>query len=164
MKTAKKDFLHLPAKALEEANFTPEDQLTILSGPSMLLVVKRELTTMDLVNLASQLDQLATVYTKMLAELCGECDDCNGDGCPFDPNCEDITLPDFLREEAGIPKDAKLCADVDEEKGTVTIWAADHQHDLSDVPKPFLDRLICMGVCLGELEERLIIDHTVHTY
>lgn len=157
----KKDFLHLPAKALEEAQFTPEDHLVIMSGPSMLMVVKKELTAMDLVNICHQLDQLSTLYMEMLADVCGECDDCSGEGCPFDPNREGVTLPDLLREEAGIPKDAKLCAEVDEEDGSVTIRAADFQHDLSDIPKPLMDQLVCLGCCLGKLEEKLMSGEVV---
>ena len=69
MYSQKKDFLHIPAEAMEEARFTPEDQLAILSGPGMLLVVKRKLTAMDLVNICHQLDQLSGLYLDRLCLL-----------------------------------------------------------------------------------------------
>ncbi len=164
MYTKKKDSLHLPAEVLADAKFTLEDPLAILSGPSMLLVLKRKLTAIDLVNICSQLHQLTGRYTDILCTACGECDDCGGDGCPFDPNCENITLPTSLRGEAGIPENAKLCAEVDEESGAVTIRAADYEYDLSDVPKDLLDRLVCFGACLGGLEKKLISGQIVHTH
>ena len=72
-----------------------------------------------------------------------------------------IDLPDYLREEAGIPKDAKLCADVDEEEKSVTIYAAGHQHDLSDVPESLRPLLESLGICLAQLEEALISGEVV---
>ena len=71
-------------------------------------------------------------------------------------------LPDYLREEAGIPEKAKLCASVDEEEHTVTISEADYNHDLRDVPEEVLEMFRGAEVCVGELEERLILGDVVY--
>ena len=68
----------------------------------------------------------------------------------------------FLLEEAGIPKDAKLCAEVDQEAGSVVIVEAGHRYDLRDVPSELLDIFVEAGICLGELEEHMILEDTVY--
>ena len=73
-----------------------------------------------------------------------------------------MDLPDYLREEAGIPKNAKLWASADEETHTVTICEADYDHDLRDVPAEVLEMFRESGICVGELEERLILGDTVY--
>ena len=67
-----------------------------------------------------------------------------------------LELPDYLREEAGIPAGAKLCVYVDDEEKTVTIAEAGYDHDLRDVPPYLLEMLGEAGICLGELEEQLM--------
>ena len=67
---------------------------------------------------------------------------------------DEVDLPDYLREEAGIPEKAKLFVSVDEEEHTVTISEADYNHDLRDVPEEVLEMFRGAEVCVGELEER----------
>ena len=71
-------------------------------------------------------------------------------------------MSDYLREEAGIPENAKLCAYVDEDENTVTIAEAGYDHDLRDVPPYLLEMLAASGICIGELEERLMLEDTVY--
>lgn len=59
-------------------------------------------------------------------------------------------------------KDAKLCAYVDEDENTVTIAEAGYDHDLRDVPPYLLEMLAASGICIGELEERLMLEDTVY--
>ena len=108
------------------------------------------------------LHRLATELTVHLARVCGTCDDCE-DGCPFD-DLEDgmLELPDYLREEAGIPAGAKLCVYVDDEEKTVTIAEAGYDHDLRDVPPYLLEMLGEAGICLGELEEQLMVGNLIY--
>lgn len=83
--------------------------------------------------------------------------------CPFgDFSYEEITLPDNLREEAGIPAGVKLCAYADDEENTITICEAGYDHDLRDVPEYLLEMLESAGICMGELEERLMVGDTVY--
>ena len=62
----------------------------------------------------------------------------------------------------GIPEKAKLCASVDEEEHTVTISEADYDHDLRDVPEEVLEMFRDAEICVGELEERLILGDVVY--
>ena len=67
-----------------------------------------------------------------------------------------------LREEAGIPAGVKLCAYADEEENSITICEAGYDNDLRDVPEYLLKMLENIGICMGELEERLMVGDTVY--
>ena len=127
-----------------------------------MLFRSKQMTTMELIQAMDALHRLATELTVHLARVCGTCDDCE-DGCPFD-DLEDgmLELPDYLREEAGIPAGAKLCVYVDDEEKTVTIAEAGYDHDLRDVPPYLLEMLGEAGICLGELEEQLMVGNLIY--
>lgn len=44
----------------------------------------------------------------------------------------------------------------------MTISEADYDHDLRDVPEEVLEMFRATGICVGELEERLIVGDTVY--
>ncbi len=118
---------------------------------------------MELIYTIKELGVLASDLTVQLAKSCGcfhDCEECSAEG--YDANTERITLPDFLLDEAGIPKDAKLGAIVNEDDNTVTIGEVDYDYDLSDVPGDLLDVLIASGVCIAELEKHLVLEDFVY--
>ena len=71
-------------------------------------------------------------------------------------------MNEYLREAAGIPDGAKLCAEVDEEAHTVTVLAAEHRYDLRDLPAELLATFAEAGTCLGKLEEHMIAEDIVY--
>ena len=73
-----------------------------------------------------------------------------------------VELKDFLRQEAGIPEGVKLCAEVDKETHSVIISEAGYRYDLRDLPPDLLDTFSAAGICLGKLEEHLIMEDTVY--
>lgn len=73
-----------------------------------------------------------------------------------------IILPDYLLEEADIPKDAKLEAYVDEDSGEITIVESDVQQDITDLPDGILEALLASGVCLAELDELIMLEEIVY--
>jgi len=104
----------------------------------------------------------ATILINHLIQSCESCDDCNDeDGCPYDEP-DYINLPDYLREEAGIPLDEKLCAQVDPDSHSITVQSAGYCHDLQDVPEDLLVILKHHGVCMGDLEEKLMTNAVVY--
>lgn len=154
--------LTIPAAALELSHFEKE-KVELHALKDTVVVLKAQMTAMELVHAMDGLHQLSTDLAAQLAKMCGICDGCGVDGCPYeDGEGYDISLPDYLKEEAGIPKDAKLCAVVDEEDGTVTIQEAGYDHDLRDVPPYLLALFQASGFCVGELEERLITEEIVY--
>lgn len=113
--------LLIPGGAFKISGFEGGEKVEIHTLDSAVVVLKKQMTTMELIQAMDALHRLATELTVHLARVCGTCDDCE-DGCPFD-DLEDgmLELPDYLREEAGIPAGAKLCVYVDDEEKTVTI-------------------------------------------
>ncbi len=74
----------------------------------------------------------------------------------------EINVPDYLLEEAGIAKDAKLTAYADEDSGEITVTEADNEYDISDVPPGIRAVLALSGVCLMELDELIMLEETVY--
>ena len=72
-----------------------------------------------------------------------------------------VDLPEWVRQEVGIPKDAKLCA-WPKEDGVVCIEEANYRYDLSDVPRQMLEMLADGGACLNELGELLMTEEIIY--
>ena len=149
--------VYIPNSAIKLAGFETGDDLELHVDESAMVLLKKRMTAYELVDAIQHLNSITTELLKHIAGVCGPCDDCC-DGCPFDDyeDGEEITLPEYLLEEAGIPENAKLCACVDNETNSVTITAAGHDHDLRDVPRSIAEVFACAGICLGALEEQFI--------
>ncbi len=158
--------LLLPVSATRLAGYEAGEKVEYHIENGTIVVLKGRMTAMELLTAARTLLELSVELNTHLAKVCGQCDGCggnSGEGCPMvDPEDAGVTLPDYLREEAGIPEDAKLCAAVDEEEHTVALFAADYDHDLRDVPPETLEMVAAANVCLGELEERLMVGDIVY--
>lgn len=72
-----------------------------------------------------------------------------------------IRVPEYLLEEACIPKGAKLEAFSDDE-GEIVVVAADVQQDITDVPPAIVAILAKSGVCLAELDELIMLEEIVY--
>ena len=152
--------LQIPTAAMKLSGFESSGKVELHASEDTLVVLKQRMTAMELLRAARSLQKLATDLHVHLARVCGHCDGCDGE-CPFEGG-DEVDLPDYLREEAGIPEKAKLCASVDEDEHTVTISEADYDHDLRDVPEEVLEMFRDAEICVGELEERLILGDVVY--
>lgn len=150
----------LPAE-LAMAGFPETETAEVHAAEDAIVVLKRRMTGMELIRAARRLHELSVELNVYLAKACGFCHDC-ANVCPFEDIEEEIDLPSYLREKAGIDEGAKLCAYVNEEENTVTIAQADHKYDLRDVPPEALDMFLDAGLCLGELDELLIKGEAVY--
>lgn len=133
-----------------------------------------------------------TVALAMACGICNNCGDknpepcesCDGskvcaflNGCKDGPvewvaNCslcqdllddsQDVRIPDYVLEDAGIPKDAKLEAYADEDSGEITVTEAEDRWDITDVPPGLLMVLAQSGVCLAELDELIMLEETIY--
>lgn len=154
--------LQIPAAAMKLSGFESNGRVELHASEDTLVVLKQRMTAMELLRAAKSLQTLVTDLHVHLAKVCGPCTGCDGE-CPFADWDEDgVALPDCLREEAGIPKNAKLCVSVDEEEHTVTITEADYDHDLQDVPEEVLEMFSASDICIGELEELLLTGDLVY--
>ena len=51
---------------------------------------------------------------------------------------------------------------MDEEDHTITVCEAGYDHDLRDIPPYLLEMMAFSGICLGELEERLMVGDIIY--
>lgn len=88
--------LLIPGGAFKISGFEGGEKVEIHTLDSAVVVLKKQMTTMELIQAMDALHRLATELTVHLARVCGTCDDCE-DGCPFD-DLEDgmLELPDYL--------------------------------------------------------------------
>ncbi len=156
----------IPRSALALGGFAEDEPAELHALPGAVILLKKRMTAMELLTAARSLHELSVKLNTHLAGVCGQCDNCGENSrehCPLLAYEEaDIALPDYLRQEAGIPEGANLCAAVDEEEHTVAVFAADYDHDLRDLPPETLEMFTAANVCLGELEERLIVGDIVY--
>ena len=154
--------LHIPTAALAVSGINNQP-LEYRTFPGAIIAFKSRMTTMDLVNTVEALNNCAVELLDVLMRLTGRCDGCVED-CVFDEddNFGYVYVPDYLREQAGIPAGAKVTAMPDQDTGTVTVMQADYAHDLTDVPPELMDVLRDMGVCLETLEGLLREEEIVY--
>jgi len=182
--------LLLPVTATRLAGYEAGEKVEYHIQDGTVVVLKGRMTAMELLNAARSLHELSVELNSHLAKVCGQCDGCveNGgeDGCPLLAFEEaDIALPDYLREEAGIPEGASssqsplssvsACGENYARSlapplrgrpaplGSAAIWGnGGCGYDLRDLPPETLAMFTAANVCLGELEERLIVGDIVY--
>lgn len=152
----------VPRSALKLCGFNEDEELELHTLPGTAILIRQHMTAAELMETADAFTTAATILINHLIQSCESCDDCNdGDGCPYDAP-DYINLPDYLRDEAGIPLNEKLCAQVDTASHSVTVQSAGYHHDLQDVPEDLLVILKHHGVCMGDLEEKLMTDAVIY--
>ena len=155
--------LLLPAAAMRLAGLDAGDKVEYHTLNGALVVLKGRMTAPELLAVVHQLTSMSAQLLHHLSQVCGQCEDCDKDSCPYnDFEEEAVQVNEYLREAAGIPDGAKLCAEVDEEAHTITVLAAEHRYDLRSLPADLLETFMAVGTCLGKLEEHLIAEDTVY--
>ena len=138
------------------------------SKDGAVILTKSKMTAMEYVKLLTELTAHVGQMLLTLRDTCGCCDECDEDECACrDLSIEElcrpaVTVPDWAREEADIPPDAKLGCYVDEGYGEITICETDYEYDLSDVPPAILFALRQSGCCLSVLEDVLMENDIVY--
>lgn len=162
-----------------------EGALVVIKSKMTALELANAINTISLI--ASELTvALATACGR--CDNCGDenlktCADCSGsaacaqlNGCKDTPvdwvkNCsicrdlmdesQKIQIPDYVLEDAGIPKDAKLEAFADDE-GEIVVTEAEYQKDINDVSPGIISVLVASGICLGSLDELIMQEEIIY--
>lgn len=155
-----KGFLCLPITESAERKIGDVGLLEASIIKSGVVLTKSQMTAMDVLETIEGLEEiLKELYNALVGATGICCEDCDQDETE---DAVTIKLPEFILEEAGIPKDAKLCAFTTEASGEVTVMEADYKHDLTDVPEDMLRLLKDIGVCLSCLNECLISERIIY--
>ena len=155
--------IQIPEAAVKLCGFESGNKMEFHAGENALVVLKGKMTAMELIQAIEQLEELTVDLTAHLVRTCGPCHNCMEGECTFrnwESTC--VRIPEDLREEAGIPRDARLIGLPDEDSGCVIVSEADYDHDLSDVPSGLRELLIGTNVCFGELDELITEEKTVY--
>ena len=157
LETGKKG-LRVRKEILDASGFAREDALNVCGEENAVVILKKQMTAMELVNTIQSLKDLTADLLVYLAKLCGPCTHCES-GCPCLNESPRIRLPDELLERAGIPKDARL--DALAEDGEVVIAQAGG-FDLRDVSPEMKELFLQTGICLDALDELLVSGEVVY--
>lgn len=180
MKNNKYPEIMLPEHACELCGFDGEDTLELHAGEDSLVIVKDQMTAIELVHVIAMLSEMATELTVTLAKACGMCDNCGdeddgtGKNAPAQwvescslcgdllDDSQNIHIPDYLLKEAGISCSSKLEAYAEGDSSEITVTEAENQFDISDVPPGILTVLAQSGICLAELDELIMLEEIVY--
>ena len=150
----------LPNEILNAADLTGCEEIEFNTLENAIVAMKTTMNAMELIKVAEGLKNLSEELIVHLAGICGRCHDCSY--CERFEEYDEIIVPDYLLEEAGIPKDAKLCACTEEDSGEIIVMQADYDYDIADVPKFVVDIFEMSGICIRELEERIMMEDIVY--
>lgn len=177
--------ISIPADAYKLSGFTGKDALELYAAKGVLLFLKEQMTALEVANAIESLSAIASDLTVLLASACGicnncgeeetdcaDCDECQNNPAAWVQSCslcndlldesQNICIPDYIMEEAGIPSGTKLEAFADEESGEIIVAQAEIQQDIKDVPPGILSVLAASGVCLAELDELIMLERIIH--
>lgn len=146
----------LPIEILNAADLTGGEEIEFNTLENAVVAMKTTMKAMELIKVAEGLKNLSEELIVHLAGICGRCHDCSY--CERFEEFDEIIVPDYLLEEAGIPKDAKLCACTEEDSGEIIVMQADYDYDIADVPKFVIDIFEMSGICIRELEEKIMME------
>ena len=152
--------ISLPNEILNAADLTGCEEIEFNTLENAVVAMKTTMNAMELIKVAEGLKNLSEELIVHLAGICGRCHDCSY--CERFEEFDEIIVPDYLLEEAGIPKDAKLCACTEEDSGEIIVMQADYDYDIADVPKFVIDIFEMSGICIRELEERIMMEDIVY--
>lgn len=152
--------IELPIKILKASDLISCREIELNTLENAVVAMKTTMNAMELINLAEGLKNLSEELIVHLAGVCGSCQDCSY--CQGLEELDEIIVPDYLLEEAGIPKDAKLCAYTEEDSGEIIVIQADYAYDISDVPNFVIDIFEMSGICIQELQEKIMTEEIVY--
>ena len=150
----------IPIEVLKASGLLDSEDIELKTLENAFVLMKGTMNAMELIKLAEGLKSLSEELIVHLAGVCGRCQDCSY--CQGLEEFDEIVVPDYLLEEAGIPKDAKLCAYTEEDSGEIIVIQADYDYDIADVPSFVIDIFEMSGICIRELEEKIMREDIVY--
>ena len=168
MKTILEEYpneVHISTAELERANLTEWKRLELHLLDQTAVVIPGQMTMMELIQTVETLQGLATDLLAALGAACELCDSCQSDMLCDLMKGEihpEVSIPDYVLEEADLDPDYKLTCEIRSEDGKIQITEANHRFDLTDLPPYLVDALRESKVCLADLEEKLMREEVIY--
>lgn len=140
--------LRVRREILDASGFQREAALDVHGAEQAIVLLKREMTAMELVQAVQSLGGLTYQLTSHLAKVCGPCEHCK-DGCPYTDEDTRIQLPGDVMEQAGFSRGVRLDMRIGDHE---VILSEAESYDLRDVPPEVRKTLQQLGICLDELD------------
>ena len=140
--------LRIRKEILNASGFHREAALDVHGMEQAIVVMKKEMTAMELVNTIQSLNDLASGLLIHLTKVCGPCERCEG-GCPCMKEAPRVRFSKDLLEQAGIPQNARLDAVPGDRE---IIVAEAESFDLRDVSQEMKELFRRTNICLDELD------------
>ena len=155
----------ISAMDLETANLSEWEGLELHLLDQAAVVIPGVMNVMEVIRTVEALQGLASDLLTAIGTACEECDECG-----IELLCDlmegeirpEISIPSAVLEEVGADPDCKLACEVDPENSTIYIVEADYRYDLTDLPSDFLETLREAGICLHDLEDKIIQEKAVY--
>ena len=155
----------ISAADLEAANLNEWERLELHLLDQAAVVIPGGMTVMEVIRTVESLQNLASNLLTVIGEACEQCD-----GCNVELLCDlmkgeirpEVSIPPEVLESAGADPDCKLACEVDPENRAIHVVEADYRSDLTDVPPGLLDTFRECGICLTDLEEKIMREDVVY--
>lgn len=151
--------IRISAAELEQANLNEWGSLELHLLDQAAVVIPGEMTVMELLRTSDALRELSAGLLSCLGTACRPCDNCKADRpCRLmtEPIRPEVALPCSVLEEAGIPPESKLSCQAIPETGEIRVTESEPYDDLTDLRPDQLELLRESGLCLADLEEKLL--------
>jgi len=129
------------------------------------VVISGRMTAMELIRVTEALQGLASDLLFSLGEACESCDNCQADEpCKLmkGPICPEISLPEYALVGAGFDTDCKLVCAAEQGSGEIRVTKAGYRFDLTDLRPDLVEMFRECGVCMTDLEEKLIREEVIY--
>ena len=157
--------VHISAAELENANLSEWDRLELHLLDQAAVVIPGVMTIMEIVRTAKALQGLASDLLSAIGAACESCDNCQmAEPCrlmtaPIQP---EVSVPGNALADAGLDENCKLTCSAAQGSGVIQVTEADYRYDLTDLRPDLLDMFRECGICMRDLEDKLIQETIVY--
>lgn len=157
--------VRITAENLETANLSEWERLELHLLDQAAVVIPCGMTAMEVVRVTEALQGLASDLLSAIGAACDRCDNCQtGKPCSLmtGPILPKVNIPGCIMEEAGLDPDCKLVCMAEQGRGEIRVTEAEYRYDLTDLRPDLIEMFRECGVCLSDLDEKLIQDIIVY--
>ena len=157
--------IHISAAELENANLSEWERLELHLLDQAAVVIPGHMTVMELIRVADALQGLASDLLSAIGEACESCDNCQIEApCQLmtEPIQPEVSVPGYALKDAGLDENCKLTCSAALGSGVIQVTEADYRYDLTDLRPNLLDMFRECGICMRDLEDKLMQESVVY--